>query len=34
MMLYEVLTGRLPFDTENEFELMKAQTELCRRAAA
>src|SRR3954465_10179643 len=28
MMLYEVLTGKLPFDTENEFELMKAQTEL------
>jgi len=27
MMLYEVLTGRLPFQTENEFELMKAQTE-------
>jgi hypothetical protein len=27
MMLYEVLTGRLPFDTDNEFELMKAQTE-------
>ncbi len=27
MMLYEVLTGRLPFDTENEFELMKMQTE-------
>jgi hypothetical protein len=27
MMLYEVLTGKLPFDTENEFELMKAQTE-------
>ncbi|MEQ1921159.1 MAG: hypothetical protein ABL952_01505, partial [Pyrinomonadaceae bacterium] len=25
--LYEVLTGRLPFQTENEFELMKAQTE-------
>ncbi len=28
MMLYEVLTGRLPFQTENEFELMKAQTEM------
>ena len=28
MMLYEVLTGKLPFDTDNEFELMKAQTEL------
>lgn len=27
MMLYEVLTGRLPFQTENEFELMKLQTE-------
>ena len=27
MMLYEVLTGRLPFDTDNEFELMKLQTE-------
>lgn len=27
MMLYEVLTGRLPFESENEFELMKAQTE-------
>ena len=27
MMLYEVLTGRLPFETENEFELMKLQTE-------
>lgn len=27
MMLYEVLTGRLPFDFQNEFELMKAQTE-------
>jgi serine/threonine protein kinase len=27
MMLYEVLTGRLPFDTQNEFELMKMQTE-------
>ena len=27
MMLYEVLTGKLPFDTENEFELMKLQTE-------
>jgi serine/threonine protein kinase len=27
MMLYEVLTGRTPFDTENEFELMKLQIE-------
>jgi serine/threonine-protein kinase len=27
MMLYEILTGRLPFQTENEFELMKLQTE-------
>jgi serine/threonine protein kinase len=27
MMLYEVLTGQLPFQTENEFELMKLQTE-------
>ncbi|MBV9241325.1 MAG: serine/threonine protein kinase [Acidobacteria bacterium] len=27
MMLYEVLTGRLPFDSQNEFELMKMQTE-------
>lgn len=27
MMLYEMLTGRAPFDTENEFELMKLQTE-------
>ena len=27
MMLYEILTGRTPFDTENEFELMKLQTE-------
>jgi serine/threonine-protein kinase len=27
MMLYEVLTGKTPFDTENEFELMKLQTE-------
>lgn len=27
MMLYEVLTGRLPFQTDNEFELMKLQTE-------
>ncbi len=26
MMLYEVLTGRLPFQTENEFELMQMQT--------
>ncbi len=28
MMLYEVLTGKLPFDTDNEFELMKSQTEM------
>jgi serine/threonine-protein kinase len=28
MMLYEVLTGKTPFDTENEFELMKLQTEV------
>jgi serine/threonine-protein kinase len=28
MMLYEVLVGRLPFDTQNEFELMKMQTEV------
>jgi serine/threonine-protein kinase len=28
MMLYEILTGRLPFQTENEFELMKLQTEV------
>ena len=27
MMLYEVLTGKLPFETHNEFELMKMQTE-------
>lgn len=27
MMLYEVLTGKTPFDTDNEFELMKLQTE-------
>lgn len=27
MMLYEVLTGRAPFESENEFELMKLQTE-------
>ncbi|MDQ6788880.1 MAG: protein kinase [Acidobacteriota bacterium] len=27
MMLYEVLTGRTPFDTENEFQLMMLQTE-------
>ncbi|MBV9216220.1 MAG: protein kinase [Acidobacteria bacterium] len=27
MMLYEVLTGQLPFQSENEFELMKMQTE-------
>jgi len=28
MMLYEVLTGKLPFDTDNEFELMRSQTEM------
>ena len=28
MMLYEVLTGRTPFETENEFELMQSQTEM------
>lgn len=27
IMLYEVLTGRLPFVSENDFELMKMQTE-------
>lgn len=27
MMLYEVLTGRTPFDTDNEFELMRLQIE-------
>jgi serine/threonine protein kinase len=27
MMLYELLTGRLPFESENEFVLMKMQTE-------
>lgn len=27
IMLYELLTGRLPFESENEFLLMKAQTE-------
>jgi serine/threonine protein kinase len=27
MMLYEVLTGRIPFETENEFELMRMQIE-------
>ena len=27
IMLYEILTGRLPFESENEFLLMKAQTE-------
>jgi Protein kinase domain len=32
MMLYEVLTGKLPFDTDNEFELMKSQTEMTPRA--
>lgn len=28
MMLYEILTGRLAFETENEFELMKMQIEV------
>ncbi|GAC1446218.1 MAG: hypothetical protein NVSMB56_02850 [Pyrinomonadaceae bacterium] len=27
MLLYELLTGRVPFQIENEFELMKAQVE-------
>ena len=27
MLLYEMLTGRCPFDMQNEFELMKAQIE-------
>jgi serine/threonine-protein kinase len=27
MLLYEMLTGRVPFDIQNEFELMKAQIE-------
>jgi serine/threonine-protein kinase len=27
MLLYEMLTGRVPFEIENEFELMKAQIE-------
>lgn len=27
MMLYELLTGRLPFESDNEFALMKMQTE-------
>ncbi|MDQ4121626.1 MAG: protein kinase [Acidobacteriota bacterium] len=27
IMLYEMLTGRLPFESENDFLLMKAQTE-------
>jgi serine/threonine-protein kinase len=27
MLLYEMLTGRCPFDIQNEFELMKAQIE-------
>ena len=27
IMLYEILTGRLPFESENEFVLMKAHTE-------
>ncbi len=28
IMLYELLTGRLPFESENDFELMKMQTEM------
>jgi hypothetical protein len=28
MLLYEMLTGRIPFDITNEFELMKAQIDL------
>ena len=28
IMLYEILTGRLPFESENDFELMKMQTEM------
>ena len=27
IMLYEILTGQLPFESENDFELMKMQTE-------
>lgn len=27
IMLYEMLTGKLPFESENDFELMKMQTE-------
>jgi serine/threonine protein kinase len=32
IMLYEILTGRLPFESENDFELMKMQTEATPRA--
>jgi len=28
IMLYEILTGRLPFESENDFEVMKMQTEV------
>lgn len=28
IMLYEMLTGKLPFESENDFELMKMQTEV------
>ena len=28
ILLYEILTGRLPFESENDFELMKMQTEM------
>lgn len=28
IMLYEMLTGKLPFESENDFELMKMQTEM------
>lgn len=28
IMLYEMVTGRLPFESENDFELMKMQTEM------
>lgn len=28
ILLYELLTGQLPFESENDFELMKMQTEL------
>ncbi|HRH45898.1 MAG TPA: protein kinase, partial [Pyrinomonadaceae bacterium] len=28
IMLYEMLTGRLPFESENDFEVMKMQTEM------